>query len=442
MEQWVSAIGSQTPTSPIRGNRLLFEPVGPGEHLGDRHPELLRHLLRRARARPARPPAPGPRARDARLRARARIRSATCPGPSATTFGAPVALVAQRGDARGGGSGIGVERLAARADVDAARRARLLAPSASRSRPAARLGGSSGAPAARVDARRSRSRARGRSRRSSRPSTAESKASATVAPRPRRRRPRRGGSPTATRAGGGSGGGGGGAGRPARRGSSRSVTRSAVTSATVRCSVWPALDLGRELRGRAATPASTMHAVRLRRARPRAPRRSRPRAATARAAACAAAARRGRPGRSSVRSIAAACAQADAGRADYPGQMDRGLYIAASGMLAEQIRQDQIANDLANASTPGYKADRTAQREFGELLLANRATGAAVGAQSHGRAGRRRSRPTSPPSRAATPASRWTSPSSARASSACGRPQGVALHAQRPVHRLARRACW
>jgi len=27
--------------------------------------------------------------------------------------------------------------------------------------------------------------------------------------------------------------------------------------------------------------------------------------------------------------------------------MDRGLYIAASGMLAEQIRQDQIANDLA-----------------------------------------------------------------------------------------------
>ena len=44
--------------------------------------------------------------------------------------------------------------------------------------------------------------------------------------------------------------------------------------------------------------------------------------------------------------------------------MDRGLYIAASGMLAEQIRQDQIANDLANASTPGYKGDRTAQRSF------------------------------------------------------------------------------
>jgi len=63
-------------------------------------------------------------------------------------------------------------------------------------------------------------------------------------------------------------------------------------------------------------------------------------------------------------------------------QMDRGLYIAASGMLAEQIRQDQIANDLANASTPGYKGDRTAQRSFGDLLLANSATGAAVGRQS------------------------------------------------------------
>ena len=62
--------------------------------------------------------------------------------------------------------------------------------------------------------------------------------------------------------------------------------------------------------------------------------------------------------------------------------MDRGLYIAASGMLAEQIRQDQIANDLANASTPGYKADRTSQHTFGELLLANSATGATIGSPS------------------------------------------------------------
>ena len=64
--------------------------------------------------------------------------------------------------------------------------------------------------------------------------------------------------------------------------------------------------------------------------------------------------------------------------------MDRGLYIAASGMLAEQLRQDQIANDLANASTSGYKSERTTQETFGELLLTNSVTGAAVGTQTTG----------------------------------------------------------
>jgi flagellar basal-body rod protein FlgF len=64
--------------------------------------------------------------------------------------------------------------------------------------------------------------------------------------------------------------------------------------------------------------------------------------------------------------------------------MDRGLYIAASGMLAELQRQDQLAHDLANASTSGYKADRSTQRSFGELLLANRSTGEVVGAAGLG----------------------------------------------------------
>ena len=59
--------------------------------------------------------------------------------------------------------------------------------------------------------------------------------------------------------------------------------------------------------------------------------------------------------------------------------MDRGLYIAASGMLAEMARQDLLANDLANASTPGYKADRATQRSFEEVLLTNTRSGAAVG---------------------------------------------------------------
>jgi flagellar basal-body rod protein FlgG len=62
--------------------------------------------------------------------------------------------------------------------------------------------------------------------------------------------------------------------------------------------------------------------------------------------------------------------------------MDRGLYIAASGMLAEQVRQDQIANDLANASTAGYKADRTTQQSFGSLLLTNSLTGGTIGSQT------------------------------------------------------------
>lgn len=64
--------------------------------------------------------------------------------------------------------------------------------------------------------------------------------------------------------------------------------------------------------------------------------------------------------------------------------MERGLYIAASGMVAEQMRQDQIANDLANASTPGYKADRVTQRAFADLLLSNTATGQGVGGLTTG----------------------------------------------------------
>jgi flagellar basal-body rod protein FlgF len=59
--------------------------------------------------------------------------------------------------------------------------------------------------------------------------------------------------------------------------------------------------------------------------------------------------------------------------------MERGLYIAASGMLAEQVRQDLIAHDLANASTAGYKPDRVASKSFGEVLLSDTRTGSAVG---------------------------------------------------------------
>jgi flagellar basal-body rod protein FlgG len=64
--------------------------------------------------------------------------------------------------------------------------------------------------------------------------------------------------------------------------------------------------------------------------------------------------------------------------------MDTGLYIAASGMLAQQVRQDQLANDLSNASTPGYKKDASVQQSFGALLLSNTATGQPIGGLNTG----------------------------------------------------------
>jgi flagellar basal-body rod protein FlgF len=64
--------------------------------------------------------------------------------------------------------------------------------------------------------------------------------------------------------------------------------------------------------------------------------------------------------------------------------MERGLYIAASGMVSEMARQDLIANDLANASTAGYKADRAVQGSFGDLLLRNTQTGQTVGPLGEG----------------------------------------------------------
>jgi len=59
--------------------------------------------------------------------------------------------------------------------------------------------------------------------------------------------------------------------------------------------------------------------------------------------------------------------------------MDVGLTIAASGMLAEQTREDQLANDLSNASTPGYKPDELEQSSFGAMLLPGGAPGQTLG---------------------------------------------------------------
>jgi flagellar basal-body rod protein FlgF len=59
--------------------------------------------------------------------------------------------------------------------------------------------------------------------------------------------------------------------------------------------------------------------------------------------------------------------------------MDPGLYIAASGMLAEQVRQNALSNNLSNASTPGYEPQSVAQQSFGAILMSNSATGQPIG---------------------------------------------------------------
>src|SRR5271157_494047 len=60
--------------------------------------------------------------------------------------------------------------------------------------------------------------------------------------------------------------------------------------------------------------------------------------------------------------------------------MIRALYSAGSGMSAEQMNLDNIANNLANANTTGFKMRRT---QFQDLLYQNLIQpGAAAGSQT------------------------------------------------------------
>jgi len=60
--------------------------------------------------------------------------------------------------------------------------------------------------------------------------------------------------------------------------------------------------------------------------------------------------------------------------------MIRALYSAASGMTAQQLNVDTIANNLANSNTAGFKSRRA---QFQDLLYQNMIQpGAAAGAQS------------------------------------------------------------
>ncbi|MBI2423462.1 MAG: flagellar hook-basal body protein [Candidatus Hydrogenedentes bacterium] len=48
--------------------------------------------------------------------------------------------------------------------------------------------------------------------------------------------------------------------------------------------------------------------------------------------------------------------------------MIKGLYSAASGMLAIEARQDVVANNIANAATPGYKRQELVQLGFYDIF--------------------------------------------------------------------------
>ncbi|HHY21625.1 MAG TPA: flagellar hook-basal body protein [Bacilli bacterium] len=49
--------------------------------------------------------------------------------------------------------------------------------------------------------------------------------------------------------------------------------------------------------------------------------------------------------------------------------MLRGLYGAASGMIAQQQRTEMLTNNLANVNTPGYKGEQASMRSFPNMLL-------------------------------------------------------------------------
>lgn len=49
--------------------------------------------------------------------------------------------------------------------------------------------------------------------------------------------------------------------------------------------------------------------------------------------------------------------------------MLRGFYSAAAGMMAQQRRTEMLTNNIANANTPGFKADQGTLRAFPEMLM-------------------------------------------------------------------------
>lgn len=51
--------------------------------------------------------------------------------------------------------------------------------------------------------------------------------------------------------------------------------------------------------------------------------------------------------------------------------MFRGFYSVASGMIAQQRKTEMLTNNMANANTPGFKAEQSSIRSFPEMLMSN-----------------------------------------------------------------------
>src|SRR4051812_38383880 len=64
--------------------------------------------------------------------------------------------------------------------------------------------------------------------------------------------------------------------------------------------------------------------------------------------------------------------------------MFRALYTAASGMVAQQTNLDNVANNLANASTAGFRKRRV---QFQDLMYQNLVTPGAAATQQTVNAG-------------------------------------------------------
>lgn len=51
--------------------------------------------------------------------------------------------------------------------------------------------------------------------------------------------------------------------------------------------------------------------------------------------------------------------------------MFKGFYTAGSGMIAQQRRTEMLTNNMANANTPGFKAEQSVMRSFPEMYMSS-----------------------------------------------------------------------